>query len=252
MVEDKQNYMEASGVEEKQRLEHKGLPVWLWIILGIAVLAMIGYITNMRTASTPTKQNSVATENSTSSSDQTSQPNVQTSNQTAQPTPASAVQTPNTTAPTSTASSGKIVPPQYEINADLRRTVEVSDPSFSFLPDETVTVSDGNGGWLTAVHGTRNPTADGYGQLIFFWHNNQFIGYDATYESNQSSIADSGSGYFVISYAHYADRDPMSTPSLPNVNITYTWNGKSFTSSGSPPTNIYGAYEKLIYVKYIS
>jgi hypothetical protein len=145
-----------------------------------------------------------------------------------------------------TTSSGNPALSQYEIVLEMSRTVEASDPSVSFLPDKTITTSDGNGGWITAVHGTRNPSADGYGQLIFFWHNNQFIGWDATYTSISTDIAGFGPGYFVISYAHYAENDSMCAPSLPNVNITYTWNGKSFTSSGSLPTNIYGHYVKHI------
>jgi hypothetical protein len=146
---------------------------------------------------------------------------------------------------------GQIVPSQGEINAELSGTVEVNNPPISFTSDETITSSDGNGGWITSVHGTRNPSADGYGQLIFFWHNEQFIGCDAAYESSHSNILYAKPGYIVVSYTHYAENDPISTPSLPDVNIAYTWNGTNFTSSGSPPTNIYGA-EKLIYVKALS
>ena len=75
-------------------------------------------------------------------------------------------------------------PSRTQIEAVMRRTVEVTDHSEHFATLGrlfAVTVGDGRGGTLTAVLGTRSPTADGYGQLVFFWHNGRFIPWaDAT------------------------------------------------------------------------
>jgi hypothetical protein len=352
-------------MNEEQNSKRRGLPIWLWVIIGIIVLAVIGNLSNRDTSSTPTTDSSSASSqqpstpapapirvsdealtneyvnnqfsadekyknqvldvsgtvaavdrdmlgnpyislsnsqfiedtvfhftnnatdtaslanisageqviiqgtckgktgtevdmedcsiipnNQVSAQIQTNQQNTQETSQTStaqEPIP----KTQTSTVSTMQAPLGQIVPSQDAINAELSRTVEVNNPSISFTSDETITSSDGNGGWITAIHGTRNPSADGYGQLIFFWHNEQFIGYDAAYESNHSNILYAEPGCIVVSYTHYAENDPISTPSLPDVNITYTWNGTNFTSSGSPPTNIYGA-EKLIYVKTLS
>lgn len=134
--------------------------------------------------------------------------------------------------------TNEISPQQSDTIATMRRTYEENNPSTYFTESGSpVIVSDGNGGYITAVHGTRYPTVDGYGQLVFFWHNNDFIGWDATYESTLSKISNSGPGYFVVSYAHYAQGDPLAAPSLPDVAITYKWNGSGFTPSGTPPQN---------------
>jgi hypothetical protein len=146
---------------------------------------------------------------------------------------------------------GYVVPQSYEIAAQMRRTVEKDDPSTHFTPDSTpITVSDGYEGWITAVHGHRYPTADGYGHLIFFWHNDKFLGWDAIYESLVSHIVDSGTGYFEVSYAQYATNDSLADPSLADKRIIYKWDGSSLKSSGSPPENTSDGGKK-IYVKYM-
>ncbi|MDA8228021.1 MAG: DUF4359 domain-containing protein [Desulfitobacterium hafniense] len=146
-----------------------------------------------------------------------------------------------------------IHPANSEVEVIMRRTVEENEPSTHFTPDpsSTKTVSDGHGQWITAVKGIRYPTADGYGNLIFFWHNTNFIEWDSAYESLSSNIVDSGPGYFVVSYSQYAPGDPLASPSLQDVEITYTWNGKGFSSSGLPPQNTFGGYANPIRVKYI-
>ena len=109
--------------------KQRGLSGGAWFILSIATLAIIGCIYNNSVSLTSITNNISAFKNSSSSVNQTSQPNVQTSKQTAQTTPNSAVQAPHTTASTSTTSSGKIVPSQYEIGLEMSRTVEVSNPT---------------------------------------------------------------------------------------------------------------------------
>jgi LppP/LprE lipoprotein len=129
------------------------------------------------------------------------------------------------------------VPSLREISLELNRTVEIADQTTHFSADnQPVTVSDGAGGWLTAVIGVRFPTADGKGQLAFFWHNSTFIGLDTHTESFQiNGISASGVSTFAVRYAHYAPTDPMCCPSLAPVTIEYHWNGHAMTPSGLPP-----------------
>jgi hypothetical protein len=131
----------------------------------------------------------------------------------------------------------RVVPSIREISFELNRTVEIADKTTHFSANsQPVTVSDGAGGWLTAVIGVRFPTADGKGQLAFFWHNATFIGFDTHTESNQiNGISASGVSTFAVQYTHYAPTDPLCCPSLAPVTIEYHWNGHAMTPSGSPP-----------------
>ena len=68
-------------------------------------------------------------------------------------------------------------PTSQQIAAEIANTHETTDPSEGFIGSLPVTVSDGTGGYLTAVSALRNPSADGHGDLIFFWHNQTFLGW---------------------------------------------------------------------------
>jgi hypothetical protein len=74
-------------------------------------------------------------------------------------------------------------PSAAQIKARLRHTIEVGTPGEYFRPlGRPLTIKDGRGtGTLTAVVGGRYPTADGLGQVVFFWHNQVFIGLSANY-----------------------------------------------------------------------
>jgi len=130
-------------------------------------------------------------------------------------------------------------PSRTQIEAVMRRTVEVRDHSEHFATLGrlvAVTVGDGRGGTLTAVLGTRSPTADGYGQLVFFWHNGRFIGWDSPHESIALvGIEPAGTRAVRVKYAHYSNKDPFCCPSLAPVAVTYRWNGSRLTASGPPP-----------------
>ncbi|MCO6009233.1 LppP/LprE family lipoprotein [Actinoallomurus purpureus] len=119
----------------------------------------------------------------------------------------------------------------------MTRTVEVADPSTHFTGDSRpVTTSDRHGGDLTAVVGQRIPTADGKGQLVFFWHGTTFIGWDAVTETDSIRRITAGPGYFTVTYTHYAAKDPMCCASLPPVTITYAWQDSGrFVPSGEIP-----------------
>ncbi len=119
----------------------------------------------------------------------------------------------------------------------MSRTVEVGDPTVHFTPVAPLAVDDGQGGVLTAVIGTRSPTADGYGQIVFFWHNQNFLGWDSSTESIAISRLTSPSpGVIAVTYVHYGPNDPLCCASLAPVTINYSWNGTALQSSGAPPS----------------
>jgi len=148
--------------------------------------------------------------------------------------PAAPTTSPRTSPP---ATLRRVVPSIQEISLELNRTVEIADGTTHFSVDnQPVTVSDGAGGWLTGLIGVRFPTADGKGQLAFFWHNTTFVGLDTHTESNDIiSISASGAGAFAVRYAHYGPSDPLCCPSLAPVTIEYHWNGHAMTPNGLPP-----------------
>lgn len=111
-------------------------------------------------------------------------------------------------------------PSRTQIEAVMRRTVEVTDHSEHFATLGrlvAVTVSNGQGGTLTAVLGTRSPTADGYGQLVFFWHNGRFIGWDSRESIALVGIEPAGTRAVRVKYAHCSDKDTSAARrSLPS------------------------------------
>ena len=53
-------------MEQEKKPKRKGLPIWLWIIIGFFVLAIIGAISNRNAPSTPTTESSSASPQQTS------------------------------------------------------------------------------------------------------------------------------------------------------------------------------------------
>ncbi|WP_433455176.1 LppP/LprE family lipoprotein [Streptomyces sp. CA-142005] len=93
-----------------------------------------------------------------------------------------------------------------------------------------------SGSYLTAVIGTRSPSADGRGQLVFLWHGTTFVGLDSSSESLAiQAITPGKPGTIRVTYAHYGPDDALCCPSLAAVTIEYRWNGRGFTPSGMPP-----------------
>ena len=131
-------------------------------------------------------------------------------------------------------------PTVQDISRAMTTTVAV------FAPDSTcpftafsnpLTISDGRGGHLTAVLGAcSKTTADAGTQLVFFWHDAPFLGWD----SNRAAafikdLSSPSPGVFAVTYPHYALGDPFCCASLPQVTITYHWNGSGFSANGTPP-----------------
>ncbi|MBV9280528.1 MAG: LppP/LprE family lipoprotein, partial [Chloroflexi bacterium] len=110
-----------------------------------------------------------------------------------------------------------------------------------------LTIRDGRGtGTLTAVVGTRYPTADGLGQVVFFWHNTIFISQSADYETPAvRSLRSPAPGTFVIRYVRYRPSDPACCPTLKPLTVTYGWSGHLLISNGAPPRT-----GKLVRVAY--
>jgi hypothetical protein len=156
--------------------------------------------------------------------------------------------------PVSRAAAGP--PSPTEILFALTHTVETDVRSETFREvGVRVTTGDGHGGTLTALMAVRVPTADGHGTLVFFWHNRQFIGWDAGQEAMTSwRLVPDGPGAFAVSYQNYAVNDPLCCPSLPEVTIVYRWTGTAFTPNRPVLPGVYGLtnpYAHPVTVRYV-
>lgn len=166
-------------------------------------------------------------------------------NTTATTTTGASSQTP-TAQSTIDASTSSASPSVSEIAFEMSRTIESDDNDTHFTPvGQPLTIPDGSEGTLTAMVGVRYPTADGYGQLVFFWHNDKFLGWNSAQETiSIQNVASSAPGIFDVTYTQYAATDPLASPSLPPVTISYQWNGSGLQSSGTPP-NLDGSVQML-------
>lgn len=149
---------------------------------------------------------------------------------------------------------------QQTVIQAMRHTVLANDPASFFIPPpgnplEIIYTPDGQGGWLAAAIGALAPggfpSADGKGHLVFFFHNNKFVGWDAAAMSTSiKNLTTTGNGIFKVTYAHYAPDDPLCCPSLPDREILYCWNSqsKSFTASALPPDVEDGTGNRVVYL----
>jgi LppP/LprE lipoprotein len=129
-------------------------------------------------------------------------------------------------------------PSMAQIATRLRHTLEIGTKGEYFRSiGRPLTILDGRGtGTLTAVVGGRYPTADAYGQIVFFWHNTTFIGLSANYETVAVvRLKSPAPGTFVITYAQYKPNDPLCCPTKPPRTVTYGWSGHILISNGVPP-----------------
>ena len=134
--------------------------------------------------------------------------------------------------------SVSVGPSQAEIARAMQNTTLAQERLEHFLPaGQLKTISDGSGGHLTAAVGTIVPTTDGDGQLVFFWHNSRFIGWDAPADSMAIlGVQAVGVGSFRVTYSDYARGDPACCPSLVPVSVVYRWRGRHFSADGKPPS----------------
>jgi LppP/LprE lipoprotein len=117
------------------------------------------------------------------------------------------------------------------------RTVLVALPGEHFYPSgQLTTTSDGSGGKLTAEVGTNLPSTDGEGQLVFFWHNSRFLGWDSNLESmTVLELEPSGPTGFRVTYSNYAPNDPACCPSLIPISVAYRWSGERLVAQAPRP-----------------
>ena len=147
-------------------------------------------------------------------------------------------QTPPPSPTTVSPSSPPAPPTADQIAAQVGRTRDVADPAARFAAGPPVTVGDGSGGFLTAVSAGRTPSADGHGGLVFFWHDQTFLGWDTDRESWNVSLAASGPDAIEARYPDYARGDPACCPSLPPVTVTYRWTGTRLGQSRTLPPGV--------------
>lgn len=127
-------------------------------------------------------------------------------------------------------------PSTTEIERVMKNTTESKDHTEHFvLSGRPVHYTVANGDTVTAAIGMRYPTADGYGQAVFFFHNHQFVGFDSNVEKieiRSIHVDPNGGATFDVSYANYAPNDPMVNPSLPAVTVQYSWTGSKIVTEG--------------------
>lgn len=132
------------------------------------------------------------------------------------------------------------VPSTDEIDRVMASAAEVSSTGTTgehfVLTGRPVSITASNGDTVTAAVGTRSPSADGYGQVVFFFHNRQFVGLDSTDEKTQirsiKPVAGGGMA-FDVTYANYASSDALYNPTLPPATVTFGFNGTQFSPDGN-------------------
>ncbi len=137
--------------------------------------------------------------------------------------------------PPTTTPKAAAAPTSQQVAAQIATTHETADPSEGFVGSPPVTVGDGAGGYLTAVSALRHPSADGHGDLVFFWHNQTFLGWDTNKETWNVSIRGGGTNAIEATYPDYAPGEPACCPTLPPVTITYSWNGVGLAQNRTLP-----------------
>ncbi len=137
------------------------------------------------------------------------------------------------------AASRPVVPTRAEIQDVMHGYHEAGMTQETYRPLwKTVTRSDSHGVVDTAVVGMRWPTADGLGQVVFFFAGKRFLGVNSTKEVYAvSQIRAVGEGVFAVTYANYKPTDPAVDPTLPPYTVDYRVTSQGVAASRSlPPT----------------
>lgn len=91
-----------------------------------------------------------------------------------------------------------------------------------------------------AVVATRWPTADEYGQLVFFFEAGRFVGLNATAEAVQvRRVVARGDGRFAVTYSRYTPEDPLYDPTLAPVTILYQVGPRGVRASQPLPASVH-------------
>ncbi len=129
------------------------------------------------------------------------------------------------------------MPSPNQIALVMWRTVLVQEGFEHFYPSgQLTTVSDGGSGAFTAEVGTVLPSTDGDGQLVFFWHDKRFVGWDSPLDNmDVLDVQPLHGGTFRVTYSNYAPNDPACCPSLIPLSVVYRWSGSRFVADGPLP-----------------
>jgi hypothetical protein len=121
-------------------------------------------------------------------------------------------------------------PSSSEIEAVMARTVFNVEPDAHFIPIpglEPTTVSDGAGGTLTAVTGVLSSTVDGKGHLVFFWHNDGFVGWSLDHRVFTAEVKSNGDTAIEVDYRWLRPGEAVACCASGFQAVTYRWNGTS-------------------------
>jgi hypothetical protein len=120
--------------------------------------------------------------------------------------------------------------------AVMARTVPTDNPSNEhFVPTGvSLAVPDGVSGQLTAAVGVRSGTGDGGGQVVFFWHDGTFIGWNSNHQSFKLGIEAAGTASIQVTYL-YLNPGEAACCATGQASVTYHWDGSQLLASGDPP-----------------
>jgi hypothetical protein len=136
-------------------------------------------------------------------------------------------------------------PTPEDVAATMRHTTLEDDPDQYFVPFDTpITISDGAGGTLTAIIGGHVNSADGGGQLVFFLHNDAFLGWDKDHEGFKVSVQAGDGAAFRVSYVYLRDGEPACCPTG-TVDVVYAWDGLQIVPDRDLPPEITGAKVRI-------
>jgi hypothetical protein len=91
---------------------------------------------------------------------------------------------------------------------------------------------------LRVLVGTRTGSADGYGQLAFFFVNGRYIGTDSKLPSATLRVSGQSDTEVTLAYPLYRKNDPLSSPTGGAAHVTFQLNnGKLVPLSPIPPAN---------------
>ena len=143
---------------------------------------------------------------------------------------------------TSTTVAGSTADPLGYVRVAMGQTYEVRFPDEHFKPSgDLISTSDGAGGSINAIVGIRTPTADAKGQLVFFFHNRAFVGWDGNKEAvSVLGLRGAGPRRIAVNYVNLGPDDPViGGTRLPAI-ITYRWDGHTMVPDRQPPPGVYG------------
>ena len=133
-------------------------------------------------------------------------------------------------------------PSAAELKAVMATAKEVGTPGehMAPVPNLAPVIVKAPGGMVTAALGVRWPTADGYGQIVFFFHGTRFISVNALKEAvNILAVRAAGPDRIAVKYADYKPTDPLVAPSLPPFIVTYRYTAGRMVASSKLPSGVF-------------